>query len=70
MVMMWFSIWNIEKQLRNTFIFWVKYRFAIAKHTIDYEATGAVSDEPDVIVNRCTGKFFIYDAIDEKYFTK
>ena len=43
---------------------------AIAKHTIDYEAIGTVSDEPDVIVNRCTGKFFIYDAIDEKFFTK
>ena len=43
---------------------------AIQKHTIDYECTGAIESEPDVLVNKCTGRFFIHDAIDEKFFTK
>lgn len=43
---------------------------ALAKHTMDFECVGRTSEDLEKIVNRCTGRFFVYDAVDEKFITR
>lgn len=39
---------------------------AVGRHTIDFSCEGWLETDPETIVNRAAGRFFIYKAIEQK----